>query len=342
MASIVSAIDVFRTCRIDELYLHQMQATSPIDLNLLEVLHAALQAGSVTGAASRLGISVGAASHALDRLRAEMGDPVMVRAGKSMVLTPRAESLRETVERLLFEARAVLRSAPAFQAATLDRRFVLRATDAFLTLVGPALDQLVRAEAPGVVLQVLPTAADDADALRRGDVHVAAGRYGELPPELRVRTLFTEGFTCFVRRGHPSVRSRITLKQYLALDHVQVAPLGHPGGYVDHLLAQRGESRHVARVVPYLLSAIQLVAVSDYVLTGSERLAQHLAGPFGLRTVAPPLRLRPYAISLLWHPRVEADPAHTWLRDCICRASRAVAPKRHANPRVNLKQDFEP
>jgi DNA-binding transcriptional LysR family regulator len=314
----------------------------PVDLNLLQVLDAAVQAGSVTGAAARLGISVGAASHAIGRLREQMRDPVMVRAGKTMALTPRAESLRNRVQLLLREAHGVLSAERSFEPSGLDRRFVVRATDAFFTLVASALERIVRAEAPRVVLQVLPTASDDVDALRRGNVDAAVGRYGVLPPELRVRTLLTEGFTCLVRRDHPTVEARLTLKQYLALEHVQVAPLGQPGSHIDHVLTRRGKSRRIARVVPYLLSAMQLVAISDYVLTASAMLAQQLAGPFGLRGLPPPLRLRPFAVSVLWHPRLEGDPAHAWLRGCLVRAAREVAPARLPDARMRLSDDTVP
>jgi DNA-binding transcriptional LysR family regulator len=314
----------------------------PIDLNLLLVLDAALQARSVTGAAARLGISVGAASHAIDRVREQMHDPVMVRAGKTMTLTPRAESLRERVQHLVREARGILSTERPLEPRTLERRFVLRATDAFFTLVAPALDRIVCAEAPRVVLQVLPTAPDDAEALRRGEVDAAVGRYGDLPPELRVRTLLTEGFACVVRRDHPTVGARLTMKQYLALDHIQVAPLGQPGSHVDEVLARRGKNRRIARAVPYLLSAMQLVAVSDYLLTGSARLVKQLAGPFGLRVMPPPLRLRPYAVSLLWHPRFEGDPAHAWLRGCLVRAAREAAPERLSHARKRLFDDALP
>jgi len=96
----------------------------------------------------------------------------------------------------------------------------------------------VRAEAPGVVLQCLPPAGDDATALRNGDADLAAGRYGSLPAEMRMRTLFTEAFACVVRRDHPRVGARLTLKQYLALEHVQISPLGQPGAYVDNVLTE--------------------------------------------------------------------------------------------------------
>jgi DNA-binding transcriptional LysR family regulator len=313
-----------------------------MDLNLLEVLDAVLQAGTVTGAAARLGISVGAASHALDRLREQLGDPVMVRAGNNMTITPRAQELKPRVQTVLDDARRLLSPDHGFEPARLERRFVIRITDALLTVVGPKLDRIVRAEAPGVVLQYLPPAVDDVAALRNGDADLAAGRYGNLPPELRIRTIFTEAFACVVRADHPTVRARLSLKQYLALEHVQVSPLGQPGNYVDDVLTQLGTARRTARLVAFFLSAMQLVAASDYILTVGERLARQLAAGFGLRVLPPPLPLRSYTLSLLWHPRLDSDPANAWLRDCIFRAGAEIAPNRHTNPRLRLTDHIAP
>jgi DNA-binding transcriptional LysR family regulator len=139
------------------------------------------------------------------------------------------------------------------------------------------------------------------------------GIYGDLPQEMRSRQLLTDRFVCVVRRGHPALGKRFTLDQFVAYPHLQVAPRGKPGGYIDDVLRERGRTRTVARAVPYFLTALQLLAQTDYVLTISERLAQRFAGPLALEVLEVPLKLRPYALSLLWHPRVDADEAHRLL-----------------------------
>lgn len=309
-----------------------------IDLNLLATLDALLQEGSVTGAARRLGLSVTATSHALARLRDRLEDPILVRAGRGMVLTPRAEEMRDKARAALVDATAVLSKQRPFAASELQRTFSVHATDHVLAVLGCALDRVVRAEAPQADVRFLPNAADDAAVLREGAIDAAVGIYGALPPEMRTRPLFTDRLVCVVRDGNPRVGKRLTLEDYAGLDHVQVAPRGRPGGYVDECLAELGVSRRVARAVPYFLSGLLLVAETDYVLTVSERVAGAFASRLGLRMLEPPLALRPYQLSLLWHPRMDGDAAHQWFRQAFVRAAKIVAGDVHANARVRLER----
>ncbi|MCA2980198.1 MAG: LysR family transcriptional regulator [Myxococcaceae bacterium] len=300
-----------------------------LDLNLLETFDALLQEGSVSRAAKRVGLSTPAMSHALARLRATLGDEVLVRAGRDMVPTPRALALKEDVHTALARVRALLRPPEALDLRALTREFRVNATDHVVTVLGAALDTLARREAPGVLLRFLPTATDDAALLRDGSVDLAVGIYADLPPELRRRVLLTDRFVSVLRRGHPAAKGRLDLDTFLALDHLQVAPRGRPGGDLDDLLAARGKRRRVTRAVPYFLSALQLVSESDAVLTISERMARRLAGTFGLVVLETPLPLRPYALSLLWHPRQDSSPEHSWLRQLFVRAAELAAPGLH-------------
>src|SRR5262249_44249883 len=195
----------------------------------------------------------------------------------------RAHALRERVRTVAAEARSVMLPERSFSPASLDRAFRVHATDHVLMVLGPALDRLVAAEAPRARIQFLPNVADDAAPLREGSIDLAVGIYGDLPPELRTRTLFTDRLVCVVREGHPTVRRRLSLEQFVALEHVQIAPRGRPGGYLDELLEERGLSRRIARAVPYFLAGLLLVAETDYVLTISQRIAASLGPRFGLR-----------------------------------------------------------
>lgn len=306
------------------------------DLGLLVTLDALLQEGSVTGAARRVGLSTPAMSHALARVRAQLGDPILVRSGRGMTLTARAESMKARVRSAVAEARRALEPQGPFVAAELQRTFVVHATDYVLAILGLAVDRRLGAEAPGVSLRFVPNGTDDAARLRDGGSDLAVGIYGDLPPEMRGRQLLTDRFVCVVRRDHPTVQRRITLEQYCALSHVQVAPRGQPGGYVDDMLERRGLRRRVARAVPYFLTALQLVAESDHVLTVSERIASRYAGPMGLELREAPLPLDPYALALVWHPRVDDDPGHRFLREVFVDAARARAGERHDQPRTRL------
>ena len=306
-------------------------------MNLLVALDALLQEGSVTRAAERLGLSAPAMSHALARLREQLDDPVLVRAGRSMVPTPRADALRPRVRTLVAEAHALMSKERAFAAADLEQVFRVHATDHVLAVLGPTIDRMAAAEAPRVALRFLPNTADDAVQLRQGDVDLAVGIYGELPPEIRIRQLLTDRFVCVVRADHPTVGRRMTLDRFVALEHIQIAPRGRPGSYLDDMLAQRGRRRRIARQVPYFLAGLLLVAQTDYVLTVSERIAAALGARLGLRTLAPPLALKPYALSLIWHPRMDGDPAHRWLRALFVKAAGDAAPGMHAEARTRLE-----
>ena len=302
------------------------------DLTLLLALDALLQEENVTQAARRLGLSTPAASHALARIRERLGDPVLVRAGRKMVLTPRAEELRPLVRSLVSDATRVLSPPEAFSPRRLERTFTVFTTDHVLLVLGPPLDRILRAEAPGVSIRYLPSVEDDWVPLRDGRAELSVCILGHFPPEFRTRRLFTDRFVCAVRDGNPRVGRKLTLDEYLALDHVVVAPLGRPSA-VDAALAERGLERRVRRTVPYFLTGLLMAATTDDVLTVSDRAALALAPTLGLRLVEPPLPLPAYSLNLLWHPRLENEPASAWLRDVFVRAAREAVPEPAPGPR---------
>lgn len=306
------------------------------DFGLLVSLDALLQEGSVTGAARRVGLSTPAMSHALARIRERLGDPILVRSGRGMLLTPRAEALKPKVHGVVNDARQTLEPERPFVVSELSRTFVVHATDYVLMILGGAVDRILREEAPKVCLRFVPNTPDDPALLRDQGSDLAVGIYGELPQEMRNRRLLTDRFVCVVRRGHPAARKRFMLEQFVSLPHIQVAPRGKPGGYIDDVLAERGLTRTVARAVPYFVTALQLASETDYVLTISERIARRFAGPLALELLEVPVKLRPYALSLVWHPRVENDAGHRFLRDVFLRASKEAAGDRHEEPRTRL------
>ncbi len=301
------------------------------DLNLLFALDALLQEGNVSRAAARVGLSTPAMSHALARLRTQVDDPLLVRAGQRMVLTPRADGLRERVELLVREARQVLSPPPVEDVATVQRTFRIHTSDHLITVLGGELDRLAR-EGPGITLHVMPCIAETPAQLRDGTVDLAIGvfdysPYSELPTDLRIQQLYEDEFTCVVRAGHPTVVRSVSLSQYAELEHVQIAPRGSPGGYVDDLLARHNLKRRISRALPYFVAGLALIAETDYLLTCSIVLAKRMKNRFGLRIATPPkeLGLEPFQIAQLWHPRHDRDPPHRWLREIVAKAARKVA-----------------
>lgn len=298
------------------------------DLNLLIALDALLQEGNVSRAATRVGLSTPAMSHALARLRAQLGDPLLVRAGQRMVPTPRATDLKDRVHALAQEVRAVLAPAAPADLRSVQRAFRVRTTDQFLTILNPALDRRLR-EAPGIAIHVMPVQREDAALLREGTIDLAIGvydysPYSELPSDLRIQKLFEDHYVSVVRRDHPTVGRTLTLEQYAELEHVQVSVRGPPGGYVDELLAAQGHKRRIVRAVPYFITALELVAQTDYILTLAVRYARRMAPRFDVKLVQPPrsLGLEPYQVSQIWHPRNDRDAAHRFLRDAVADAAR--------------------
>jgi DNA-binding transcriptional LysR family regulator len=254
--------------------LHRMESS---DSRPLVSLDALLQEGSVTGAARRVGLSTPAMSHALARIRERLGDPILVRSGRGMLLTPRALALKAQVHDVVTEARRALEpERPSSRASCRAPSSCTRRTTSS-TILGLAVDRILRDEAPKVCVRFVPNTPDDPASLRDQGSDLAVGIYGELPQEMRSRQLLTDRFVCVVRKGHPAGAKRFTLEQFVGLPHLQVAPRGKPGGYLDDVLRERGLTRTVARAVPYFVTALQLVAQTDYVLTISERIAKRFA-----------------------------------------------------------------
>src|SRR5512137_1944726 len=222
------------------------------DLGLLLALDALLQESNVTMAGRRLGLSTPATSHALARIRKRLDDPILVRAGRGMVLTPRAERLRPKVRSLVEEATRVLDAATPFSPRGLRRTFTIYTTDHVLLILGPVVDRILRDEAPEVTLRFLPSMVDDWIQLRDGAADLSVCILGHFPEEFRTRKLFMDRFVCAARQGHPRVGKKLSLEQYLSLDHVVVAPLGRRS-HVDDVLAERGLERRIRRIVPYFL-----------------------------------------------------------------------------------------
>src|SRR3954470_18493687 len=159
-----------------------------IDLNLLIALEALLAEGTVAGAARRLGLSESAMSRTLSRLRSATGDPILVRAGRDMVPTPRAEALRREVGDLTRAVRSVLQpDGDAFDPAGLDRIFTIRANESFAETFAARLVAAAAREAPKLRLHFAPKPDKNTAPLREGLIDLDIGVLGgDAGPEVRV------------------------------------------------------------------------------------------------------------------------------------------------------------
>jgi DNA-binding transcriptional LysR family regulator len=285
-----------------------------VDLNLLVACDALLAERSVTRAAKRLGVTQSSASHALARLRDLFGDPLLVRSGHAMVLTPRAEGLARPVHEALGRLAELLAERPAFEPKTARLTFTISTSDYGALVVVPRLVERLAARAPGVDLVVRPPSNDVARHLEAGAFDVALGPITDAPPALVVVRAFDDAFVCVVRAGHPSAKEGLALADFLALPHVVVAPRGLRPSHVDVALSRIGERRRVAVLVPHFLMAPHVVARSDLVLTLPRRLADLACASLPLARHEPPIDVDGFTFQLAWHERRQRDAAHAWLR----------------------------
>lgn len=298
------------------------------DLNLLFALDALLAERSVAGAARRLHLSASAMSRTLSRLRETTGDPLLVRAGRNMVLTPYAEAIRERTQNAVFDARSVLRPAtPELNMATLEQLFTVRANDGFVEAFGPTLIAEAAHLAPGVTLRFAGKPEKSDRPLREGLVDLEIGVLGEMGPEIRLQALFRDRFVGVVRRTHPlAEQQEVTLSQYIAWPHVVASRRGLLSGPVDEGLAEAGFARRIAAIVPGFPAALAVARSTDLIALVPGSFLINLAAPEDYFTFELPVRTQGITVSQMWHPRSEVDPAHRWLRSFMRDVCRRLVP----------------
>jgi len=286
------------------------------DFNLLVTLDVLLAEGSVARAGRRLRLSPSAMSRALARLRETTGDPLLVRAGRGLVPTPRALELRERVRQLVQDAEAVLRPTETLDLKQLVRTFTLRASDGFVENFGPVLIARFSAEAPGVRLRFVQKLDKDSSPLRDGAVDLETGVVGNTAsPEVRVQALFRDRFIGVVREEHPLSGGKVTPARYAAARHISVSRRGHERGPIDEALEPLGLEREVVTIVGGFSTALALARASDLIASVPERHTGNLRA--GMHSFPLPISVPEIMVSLLWHPRMDADLAHLWLRGCV-------------------------
>lgn len=286
------------------------------DFNLLLTLDVLLAEGNVARAAERLRLSPSAMSRALARLRETTGDPLLVRAGRGLVPTPRALALRETVSQLVQDAEAVLRPAKAPELTTVERTFTLRTSEGFVENFGPPLIARVGEAAPGIRLSFVQKLDRESTALRDGTVDLETGVIGgSMGPEIRVQALFRDRFIGVVRAGHPLSRGAVTPARYAAGRHVGLSRRGVPHGPIDEALAALGLQRDIAATVGGFSTAVALARASDLIASVPERHTGNLRE--GMHSFALPFAAPEITVSLFWHPRFHADPVHRCLRGVV-------------------------
>lgn len=292
-----------------------------LDGHLLSLLLAVAEEGSVTRAAQRLGLTQSAVSHALDKLRGIVGDPLFVRSGRGIVATARAEALAQQA-RLLLEQMRGFTTVGGFDAARFDGQITVAANDLQRDLLLPGLLRALRALAPGLSLRVIPSAVPTPEMLRDGLCQLVLSPRPPEAADLLQKRLFEDRYAVFY---DADVRPAPTgLDDYLAAEHVTVVYEPRRTLDLDQWLAERGVLRRFAAAVPGFAGVPAFLRGSAWLSTAPSRLRQGLLR--GLASVPPPLPCPTMPMYAIWHVRHQTDALHQWLRRTLDEVAAALAP----------------
>lgn len=287
------------------------------DLNLVKVLDALVRERSVARSAKRLGVTPSAISHALARLRLMLKDPVVVRSGRLLRLTPRALTLAPLAATVCEAARGLLAdTADTDPKLWQDTIRFLGSDYALAAWLFPVL-AAARKHAPG--LRIAAINLDPSEWERQlidGVADFAVRDEQPTNPKLKWINLAREHYVVIMRSGHPLSRGRLTLDKYCRAEHALVSVIG--GGFqgaVDEQLKASGRTRRVITSVPTFLAGIELVSQSELLVAVPRRLMRNHPGPVVCRDL--PIRSPSFDVTLVWHSRTDGSRPHAWLRAFI-------------------------
>ncbi len=290
-----------------------------IDLNLLKSLGALLETESVGRAAAQVNLSQPAMSRALNRLQYVMKDPLLVRSGRGMVLTPRGEALREPVKDALAQLAGLLKPQ-VFDPAQARDRFRIMAPDYIARSVMPAILAQAFNAAPHIHIETENLSDNGIADLCAGRLSLGFGVVDDGPVLENVcsEALFEDRQVCLMRKDHALLNAGMTLEGYAAAPHALLSITGEGGGRIDDVLQGHGLARTISLRVAHFLTIGALIASTDLIITVPELLAREVMTA-DLAQVDLPKELRspPFVVSQIWHERFTEDPAHQWLRRLV-------------------------
>lgn len=297
------------------------------DLNLLLVFDALMRERNVSRAAACMFVTQPAMSHALNRLRQLLDDPLLVRTSRGMEPTPRALALIDPVRRALHDIEAVMSATPRFDPASTLYRFVIGCSDYSEYLLIPPLMKQIRQVAPHINLFTKPpsigTLAEDFEQGGFDAVIAVAATLNE-PSHLRSQPLFDDRMVCVARKDHPKVGDTISLEQYVRMEHALVSPWGKETGIIDEWLSERGLERRVALIITHYLSAPFIVCETDLLLSLPSRIATQFVNLAPLKIVNIPKDFPAYHIHMVWHQLRDKDPPNVWLRHQVLLVTQSI------------------
>lgn len=307
------------------IYMHQVNIQN-IDLNLLKALDALLETVSVTRAADLANLSQPAMSRALNRLQHVMKDPLLVRSGRGMVLTPRGEALRTPVRDALAGVSRVFKPN-VFDPARAQERFRIMAPDYLTQMIMPAVLSQVFNLAPGVRIEIENLSASGISQMCEGKISLGFGVVNDGPALYNVasQALLEDRLVCLMRKGHPLLEDGMDLEGYAAASHALLSITGRGGGRIDDLLKEHGFTRTIALRITHFMAISAVIAPTNLIITVPELLArQVMTDELELAPLPEEIQTPPFAFSQIWHERFTKDPAHQWLRRLIKSACKKV------------------
>ena len=288
-----------------------------VDLNLLKAFDALIAERAVTRAASRIGLSQPAMSHALARLRGLFADELFVRTQSGMEPTARAREIAPLVSAAIEHIEAALNLGVGFDPAKSVGTFTAGMAEyAEVALVGKLAASFVE-QAPRATLRLLPlTGVDAAEQLERGAIDVAVAHLRAMPNAIELTTLLRDPFVAVLRQGHPLAGGPLSLEAYAAQQHVLVSPRGDTSGAIDRILVDFGLRRRIALLVATYLALPAALAGSDLIAAVPSRAARQIAGIAEIAILPLPIDLA-VTVSMAWHRRAASEPAQAWLRSLL-------------------------
>jgi DNA-binding transcriptional LysR family regulator len=293
------------------------------DLNLLKALDVLLEERHVSRAAARFHLSQSAMSRTLSRLRETFGDELLVRTTRGYELTPRARAIQQELEFILPRLRALVRGGE-FDPATSTDSIRINCTDYAVTVVGGRLFGRLFEQAPHLSLTIEPLSPRTYDEIEHGRVDLALSPV-QPPAGLHWQPLFEEDYVCVVAADHPVTDERFTLERLAEFPRVSVVVLPQQLMVIDRRLAELGVSQRSGLRVPYFEAAFTALPGTRLVALVPRRLVEARRADDSVRLVEAPAELSaPFPYGMVWHPRLNSDPAHVWVRALVAEVTKGI------------------
>ncbi|TNE92830.1 MAG: LysR family transcriptional regulator [Deltaproteobacteria bacterium] len=303
-----------------------MSALRAINLNLLVALDALLDARSVGLAAQRVGVTQSAMSHTLRQLRELFDDPLLVRSGRAMVPTPRALALQPELRQALATLEGVVAHRGAFDPSRYAGTCTLATQDGVVAALAEALFRRFRAEAPLAELRIVRPPEDLARALEDGRIDVATAPPIDIPSGLVQEPIAGTAPTWSVVCCADHPLEDLDVDGFCAYPHAMMSLSGEGPSFVDHVLASMGRERRIAVRIPYLLALPWILPGTDMLSVVVTPGAEQFVRRWPLKRFDCPLPMPTAPMTLLWHGRYEADPAHRWFRGLLHASAEELSP----------------